>query len=71
MIPNEINQILSFLQKRSKSEHILARIWAKNPARVEKYSIGRFYLYQNVLKEKTGHYSNEQQLRLLGSLYEP
>ena len=70
VVPNEINQIISFLQKRSKSEGVLSRLWERFPGG-EGYSVSRFYLYQGILKERTGHYSNEQQLKLLGQLYEP
>lgn len=71
MIPNEINQIISFLQKRTKSGAILAKLWKKWAPEDENWSMERFYLYQNLMKEKVGHYSNEASLRLLAQLYEP
>lgn len=71
VVPNEINQIISFLQKKTKSGAILQRLWNKYPADNENYSVARFYLYQKVLKEGVGHYSNEASLKLLSGLYEP
>lgn len=71
VIPNEINQIISFLQKQTKSGAILERLWKKYPAPDASYSLGRFYLYQRMLKERVGHYSNEASLKLLSGLYEP
>ncbi len=70
-MPNEINQIISFLQKRTKSGAVLERLWKKYPVQDNNYSVARFYLYQKVLKEGAGHYSNEASLRLLSGLYEP
>ena len=70
MISNEINQILSFIQKRAKSEALLRRIWERY-AGPEGCSVARFYLLQGYLKDKIGHYSNEASLKFLNSLVEP
>jgi hypothetical protein len=65
IVPNEVSQIMSFLQKKSKSGPVLERIWAKNNPVEKSFSIKRFYLYQSLLKEKVGHYSNEASLKHL------
>lgn len=58
VVPNEINQIFSFVQKQNKSGPLLAKIMKKYPAPLESCSIKRFYLYQGLLKNRLGHYSN-------------
>jgi hypothetical protein len=35
------------------------------------FTIKRFYLYQGLLKNKLGHYTNERSLKLVTELYEP
>lgn len=50
---------------------MLAKLWEKMPVSNKTYSITRFYLYQNMMKDQNGHYSNERQLALLGDVYEP
>jgi hypothetical protein len=69
VVPNEINQIISFIQKPSKSGRLVERLLAKFPAEGEGYSLRRFYLYQALLREKVGHYTNERSLRLINELY--
>jgi len=71
VIPNEINQILSFLQKRAKSERLLKKIWAKYSPPTQECSLSRFYLLQNYMKGKIEHCNNETSFKLLKSLIEP
>lgn len=35
------------------------------------YTIKRFYLYQALLKNRLGHYTNERSLKVVSELYEP
>lgn len=57
IIPNEINQIFSFLQKKNKSGHIVDKLFNKLPHNPE-FTPKRYYLYQSLLKNKLGHYTN-------------
>ena len=70
IVPNEINQIFSFIQKKNKSGLLLERLFQKyhHP---ENYTIKRFYLYQTLLKNRLGHYTNEKSLKHLRQIYEP
>lgn len=70
IIPNEINQIFSFIQKKNKSGTVIDRLLAKYP-HPQNYTSKRFYLYQGLLKNRLGHYANEKSLRYLSELYEP
>ena len=56
-MPNEINQIFSFAQKDTKSQYLVIKLFEKYP-HPEEYSIKRFYHYQNLLKNRLGHYTN-------------
>jgi hypothetical protein len=66
IIPNEINQIFSFIQKKNKSGHIVEKLFKKFP-HGEGFSPKRFYLYQSLLKGRLGHYTNEKSLKLCES----
>lgn len=58
IIPNVVNQILSYIQKKNKSLSMTEKIFEKyNPK--SDWSVKRFYLYQNMLKNKISHYVNE------------
>jgi hypothetical protein len=46
------------------------KLFSKYP-HPEAYSIKRFYLYQALLKNRLGHYSNERSLKIVNELYEP
>lgn len=43
----------------------------KYPPPLENCSMKRFYLYQGLLKNRLGHYSNEKSLKVVNELYEP
>lgn len=70
MIPNEINQVFSFVQKISKSGYLTSKLFEKYD-HPEEFTIRRFYLYQSLLKNRLGHYSNEKSLRIVNELYDP
>jgi hypothetical protein len=63
IMPNIVNQILSFIQKKNKSMGTTEKIFAKYNARSE-WSVKRFYLYQNMLKNKISHYVNEETMKI-------
>ena len=69
MIPNTIHQVLSFLQKKTKSMPYVQKIFAKYE-HCETCTIGRFYLYQLKFREKINHYVNEDTLNILNVLHE-
>ena len=69
-MPNEVNQIFSFVQKQNKSGYLTERLFKKYPSRPE-FTIKRFYHYQSLLKNRLGHYSNERSLKVVTELYDP
>jgi hypothetical protein len=70
IIPNEINQIFSFIQKCNKSGYLLDRLLLRLP-HAPQFSAKRYYLYQRLLRNKLSHYTNENSLRIVNELYEP
>lgn len=50
VVPNEINQIVSFVQKRNKSGVLLEKIMRRYPPASASFTLPRFYLYQALLK---------------------
>lgn len=62
-MPNIVNQILSYIQKKNKSMVTAEKIFLKFNAKGE-WSIKRFYLYQGMLKNKISHYVNEETMRI-------
>jgi hypothetical protein len=58
IIPNIVNQILSYIQKKNKSQSMTEKIFEKINYN-SMWSIKRFYLYQSMLKNKISHYVNE------------
>ena len=64
IIPNVIRLIISFIQKKGKSERIVKNLLEKweSPSVC---SLKRFYLYQNMVKNKLNSYVNEETIRLL------
>lgn len=71
VIPNEINQIFSFISKKKKSEHLVIKLMAKYPPSEESYSLNRYYQYQESAKDRLNHYSTLSKLRMISELYEP
>jgi hypothetical protein len=71
IIPNEMNQILSFIEKRPKSGRLLQLLWAKHPPQHHDYSLSRFYLLQRHFKARVGLYGTEASFKLFNSLIEP
>lgn len=67
VVPNIMHQVISFLQKKSKSEKVLLRV-------IQRLGVGhicspkRFYLYQVLIKDKLNHYLNGESLIVLKSL---
>jgi len=70
VVPNEINQIFSFIQKAAKSGPLLEKLFLKFPHSAA-FTPKRYYQYQMLLKNKLGHYANEKSLKLVTELYEP
>lgn len=65
-----MHQVISFLQKRSKSEKLVDRYIRKMGAE-ESCSVKRFYNYQLLVKDKLNHYVNAESLAVLKDLQEP
>lgn len=51
IVPNNINHILAYVQRKSKSEAIVQSLIQKHKGQ-NKYTPKRFYVYQGQLKEK-------------------
>jgi len=64
IIPNVIRLIISFIQKKGKSECIVKKLMEKWGC-PETYTIKRFYMYQNMVKTLLNSYVNEETLRFL------
>ena len=69
-MPNVIHQVISFLQKKKKSEEVLLKVISVLGVE-ESLSITRFYSYHSLIKDKLNHYVNEQSLSILKELQEP
>jgi hypothetical protein len=59
IMPNIIHQVVIFVQKKSKSKKFVEKVLRASPEG-QCWSIKRFYLYQQLIKEKTSHYLNEE-----------
>lgn len=70
VVPNIMHQVISFLQKKSKSGEVLEKL-------IQKLGVGhicnskRFYFYQVLIKDKLNHYLNAESLLALRDLQEP
>lgn len=71
ILPNSINQTLSFLRNPGKSGALVQRMFLKYPPHSPDYSATRYYQYQDLIRNKLGHYTNERSLRLIDQLYDP
>ena len=58
-MPNIIHQVVIFVQKKSKSKKFVEKMLGESP-QGQCWSVNRFYLYQQLIKEKTSHYLNEE-----------
>lgn len=70
VLPNVMHQVISFIQKRSKSGKLVERAFARFPSHPS-YSIKRFYLYQLLIKDKLNHYVSKDSLMILKQIQEP
>lgn len=52
IIPNNVNHVLAFIQRRSKSEHFVDKCIRKWGGYSKDYSLAKFYSYQLYIKEK-------------------
>ena len=64
IVPNVIRLIISFIQKKGKSEAIVEKLFDRWTCPVH-YCSKRFYLYQKMVKTQLNSYVNEGTLRLL------
>jgi hypothetical protein len=63
IIPNIVNQILSYIQKKNKSIVTTQKIFDKYNTKSE-WSVKSFYLYQSILKNKISYYVNEETMKM-------
>lgn len=69
IVPNLVNQMMSFLLKRGKSEKLVGRLLRKFGG--EGWSVSRFYQYMRKIKESVTHYLNETILPYFMQIHEP
>ena len=70
VVPNIMHQVISYLQKKSKSEKMVKRVMKKLGVE-EICTIRRFYLYQVLIKDKLNHYINGDSISVLKTIQEP
>jgi hypothetical protein len=70
IVPNILNQVLSFLLKPSKSGALLRRILART-AHPGECSSGRFYQYSRKIRESITHFVNEAIFLRFLEIHEP
>lgn len=58
IVPNLINQMVSYLMKKIKSEKLVKKIFDRLP-HDSKWTVKKFYLYMKKIKESITHYVNE------------
>ena len=57
-MPNNINHILAFIQRKSKSRHVIEKIIARENTNDEIYNSTRYYSYQSFIKNKLSIHVN-------------
>jgi len=57
-VPNNINHILAFIQRKSKSRHVIEKIIARENTNDEIYNSTRYYSYQSFIKNKLSIHVN-------------
>jgi len=64
IIPNSVQNILVFAQKRFKSGLLVEKIFAKYN-KFEAFTVERYYVYHKLLRTKINSYVNEHALQLI------
>ena len=70
IIPNIMNQLISFLSKPFKSKNIVGKMFSKrlpNPS----WNTKRFYHYIKLIKENFSHYLDEEDLKTFFAIQFP
>lgn len=70
IIPNIMNQMLSFVEKKHKSEWLIVRLFEKY-SHSENWTIAKYYCYMKRMKSSMGHYINENELQAITRIQEP
>jgi len=65
-LPNNINHILAFIQRKSKSEQLVERIIAKSDQKAS-FTAKRYYCYQTYLKQKLHIHVNKDTLNMIAN----
>jgi hypothetical protein len=69
IVPNVVRLIISFIQKKVKSERIVEKLFKKWGC-PESYSLKRYYMYQGMVKNLLSNYVNEETLGFLVGLHQ-
>lgn len=62
IIPNIVNQMMSLLLKRSKSQKLIDKLFARLPHPAP-WTPNKFYLYMRKMRDSTCHYLDQSALR--------
>lgn len=65
MVPNIIRLILSYIQKKEKSQKLVELLMAKMKQDVGSIGSKRYYLFQKLVRGKINNYVNEDTLKEL------
>jgi hypothetical protein len=64
LIPNTVNHLLAFVQKKFKSKYLTERIF-NGANRNGNFTLARFYNFHKMLRVKINNYVNEEALRIV------
>lgn len=70
IVPNLINQMVSYLMKKIKSEKLVKKIFDRVPHEPN-WTVKKFYLYMKKIKESITHYVNENVILKFLEIHEP
>jgi hypothetical protein len=65
IIPNNVNHIIAYIQRKSKSEPVVRKIIDKSGENDPRLTIKRFYCYMTYLKQKLNVHVNRKTLKVL------
>lgn len=69
-MPNLINQILSFLIKKNKSQTLISKLFSREP-HSEEHTLNKFYQYMKRIRESIAHYVDENVILQFFQIHDP
>lgn len=70
IIPNIMNQLMSFLLKPIKSSKVVTRTF-QHLSHPEKWTVKKYFQYLKIIKEKISHYLNQENLLSFFHIQDP